>query len=489
MTVLGEIALWLALLFATWSAVVAPIGAAAGRHALVASAARGLAATSLMTVLAAAGVIAALARRDYELAFAAATTSHDLPTVYAIAALWAAPAGAALVLALPVAAAGAVVALSSRRASPWAIALVALAVLLCLGPLCFTNALYERLPWVAADGQGLAPRLQSAYLLIVPPLSAIGYGLLVPYLLLEVGSLVVRHDDAHSRRLARQVALLGWAVLGASALVALRWAYLDPVWWDQWPERVLTDGSLVAWLTVGGCLAATGRRAVAALAVPAVAAVAVAASVSPLGLLEGASDALRGTAGAALVVLTLALAAVAWRAHPPAPSTTRGGRASTLARRVGLGFVAAGVVAVAVGLAGRGARVDREARLETGRAAELTDPRGARWRLVSQGVSRYQSRNRDVTALAVMVGPAGDAASLVTAERWQVLDRRGQTRGEPVSVAGVRTTPTMDVRLLLETDVAGSADVRVGFEPFALLVWIGGTLLLVGGAAALAVER
>jgi len=491
MIVVGELALWLALVYSVWGMVASVIGSAAERPALAASGVRALGATSLMTLLALAGVITALARRDYELAFAAAHTSHALPLPYAIAALWTAPAGAALLLAAAVAIAGTVAAgRRTSHAATWMVALLSVAVLACVAPLCFSNALYARLASVPADGAGLAPPLQSPFLLVQAPLAAIGYGALAPHFALGLGALVVRTTDETLQRTARRIGVVGWLALGISILVALAWASRDPEWWSAWPRRVLVDGSLIAWLAAGVSLATSrprwhGRRSSAIALVVAAAVAIVAIGVAPLGLVPTWSEDARVRAGAALVAVTVALVAVAWRSVGP-PSAPRAGAEAigrSVTERIGFALVVAGMLTAGAAAAALRGRAEHQTTIETGRPVTLRDPRGTRWQLIGQGVSSYQSRNRDVRALAIALSHGDGTEGLLTAERWQALDRAGHVLGEPVAVAGVYSTVAMDVRVLLGESAADVATVRVAFEPFAQLIWIAGVLLLVGGAS------
>ena len=187
-----------------------------------------------------------------------------MPTAYTIAALWSHAAGASLLLAVPLAGAGALaVAGPLSRTTPWRVALLCIALLVCVAPLCFSNTLYARLPWVAPDGAGLDPRLQSPFALVHSPLLALGYALVIPYLLARLATLVVHAQPEAELLLTRRIALLGWLILGSAMLVALAWAYRDALWWDRWPMRVVHDGSLIAWVGTGASLLARGRRAAA----------------------------------------------------------------------------------------------------------------------------------------------------------------------------------------------------------------------------------
>ena len=65
MILIGELALWVALLMAAWSGVTSFAGGALGRDDLIASGRRGLYATCAMIVLASIGLWNALLTHDF----------------------------------------------------------------------------------------------------------------------------------------------------------------------------------------------------------------------------------------------------------------------------------------------------------------------------------------------------------------------------------------------------------------------------------------
>src|SRR5262245_24074626 len=79
---LGELALWVALLMATWSATVSFAGGRIGRADLVASGERALYATFAFVLLSSLGLWSALLSSDFSLRYVASYTSANLPAVY-----------------------------------------------------------------------------------------------------------------------------------------------------------------------------------------------------------------------------------------------------------------------------------------------------------------------------------------------------------------------------------------------------------------------
>lgn len=494
MSVVGEIALWMALLFAAWCVVAGVAGGRTSREPLLASARRSLVAAAGMLALALAGIVAPLADRDLSLAFVALQASTDLPARYAAASLWASGAGASLLLAALAAVALSAVSfgVSASRAMRGLRLGVCGAVLAWLAaPLCAANVFFARLEWIPPDGAGLPAELQSPFLLLQPPLLLVGLALATPLAAATVAALADR-SGASAGRGARLLALAGLVIAFGACGLAARWAQLDPLWGERWMLRPLLDGSLAAVAGVALLLAATaGRRRAMRRLAPAAAIVSLALSLA-IGT-RGAGDVVRGESllpsPAALALLggSLVVALVAWRrARRVAVPPTRPlpSRASRL-RRAGAVVAVGGFAVVALALRGANERVAREVELPTGVPVPIEGPGGEGWTAVGQGVSRYRAGNREIVQLGVELRPPSGTPLLLSAGRWQAVDRRDQPRGDAVGVVGVRPGVRRDVTLELRDARDGGALATIAFQPLASLYWLGGALVLVGLVLAL----
>lgn len=495
MSVVGEIALWMALLFAVWCAVAGVVGGRTGREALVASARRSLLAAAAMFALATAGIASELARRDLALAFVAQHASADLPPRYAIAALWSSGAGASLLLALLAALACALVlpppAQATRAVRGLGVAIAGLALTWLVGPLCASNVLFARLEWIPPDGAGLAPALQSAFMLLQPPLALLGWALALPLAVATLAALAGR-SGASPSLLARRLALGGVVVSVLAMGLAARWAQRDPLWTDRWMARPVLDGSLVALVIIvlldGACRARrrAWRRFAPAAAVVAIAAVLAVGSRGVRDVVRAESLLPSPAALGLLGLAALVAIVVARRArrvdvpvtHPLAP---RGDRV----RRAGWIVAVAGLAGIAIAARGATERVAHEVELPTGAPVAIAGLGGDAWTAVGQGISRHQAENRAVTELGVELRRGEGAPQLVTAERWQPVDRRDRPRGDAAAVLGVRSGLARDVTLELRDPREGGALATIAFQPLASLYWLGGVLLLAGLVLAL----
>ena len=151
-------------------------------------------------------------------------------------------------------------------------------------------------------------------------------------------------------------------------------------------------------------------------------------------------------------------------------------------RRYGGYIVHAGIVVMFAAFAGLAFRVESDATLRAGETLEITDPYGHAWRFTSQGISRDARLNRLVTAIALRAERDGQPAGIITSEKRQHVDSRGNPTFEPSTEVGIRESAKQDVYVVL-AGVTGEdqAEIRVTFNPLVVWVWIGGLIMAFGG--------
>jgi cytochrome c-type biogenesis protein CcmF len=151
-------------------------------------------------------------------------------------------------------------------------------------------------------------------------------------------------------------------------------------------------------------------------------------------------------------------------------------------RRYGGYIVHMGIVIVFAGFAGLAFKKEADVTLRDGDAKELVDPFGHKWRFVSQGISRYDLLNRQVTALALDLSRDGKRAGVLTTEKRQHVDSRGAPTFEPSTEVGIRESWHQDVYVVLAgVGENETAEIRITFNPLVRWVWLGGGLMALGG--------
>ncbi|MEO5904247.1 MAG: heme lyase CcmF/NrfE family subunit [Gemmatimonadaceae bacterium] len=151
-------------------------------------------------------------------------------------------------------------------------------------------------------------------------------------------------------------------------------------------------------------------------------------------------------------------------------------------RRYGGYIVHMGIVVVFAAFAGLAFKKEFDVNLKDGDVRELTDAFGHKWKFVSQGISQYDQLNRQVTALALDVSRDGKHQGVLTSEKRQHVDSRGQPTFEPSTEVGIMGSWRQDVYVVLagmRDDQA--AEIRVTFNPLVRWVWLGGGLMALGG--------
>jgi cytochrome c-type biogenesis protein CcmF len=128
----------------------------------------------------------------------------------------------------------------------------------------------------------------------------------------------------------------------------------------------------------------------------------------------------------------------------------------------------------------------------------VTDAWGHRWAFVSQGISRYNVLNREVTAIALDVSRDGKPDGVITSEKRQHVDSRGAPTFEPSTEVGIKGSFKQDVYVVLAgvrtlagtggvgpgglpSEPVEAAEIRVTFNPLVRWVWLGGALMAMGG--------
>jgi cytochrome c biogenesis factor len=495
-TLLGELALWMALLMATWTAIVSPLGGVTGRSELTASGARGTHATLALLVVAAAGLWAALLRHDFALQYVASVSSSDVPPIYAFAAFWAGQRGALLLSALLLAACSVIAVHDTRdpgrELRPFVLAVLAAVMVALLAALMLGANPFDRLAWIPPDGQGLDPRLRTPAMLIHPPVLRLGYMALAVPFALAVAALITRRPGQEWFSAIRSWALFAWLCLTVGMFTGIRWAYTDPAQSGYWQRDPIDNGALLPWLFASVFLVSvalpaqreTVRTRSVVLPMAAFLVALPGVVITRLGNVPSLEALARSPAGfgfALFIALALIASATIVLFRLRDAEVPLEARSARNRHRYGWYVAALGAATLAVSLAGTAFRRDFDVPLATGQVAELKDPYGRQWRFVSEGISRYDVRDRRITAQTLAVYHGEERAALLSAERWQQLDARGAASFPPLTRAGILSSPTQDVYVALhDVRTDDVAALRISFNPLVSWLWFGAVMLTLG---------
>ena len=507
MILVGELSLWVALLMAVWAATVSFAGGIQQRADLIESGERAIYAALAMVVLAALGLWTALATHDFSFAHVAAVTSANLPRLYTLAAFWAGPAGSLLLWALIVAACSAAAVRATRARHrellPSVTGTLAAVLTFPLLALCIAENPYQRIDWMPLDGQGMPPLLQQPGMTLHPPVLYLGLAATAVPLALAVAALVRGRLDANAVAAIRRWVAMSWLFLTAGILLGMWWAYAELGWAGTWTRDSVESAALFPWAVNTVLLHSLGARGVRErmlrMNVGLIALSFLFATFSAFVADGGIVSSARSYGGSpvrgwAIVFLVLAIAAIAYLlvtrlrgltgADGLSPEDVyAGSRPPHAAWKLPLRIVYVGFLLVVIGLAGQQMRKRYEITLVPGQARELRDGFGGAWRVTSQGVSQYNELNRSVIAGAVDVARGDRSVGILTSEHRQYVNSRGEPTAERWIEAAALGTMTQDVQLaVVEFGEGESVRARSAFNPVAGWVWIGGLVMLTGGA-------
>lgn len=150
-------------------------------------------------------------------------------------------------------------------------------------------------------------------------------------------------------------------------------------------------------------------------------------------------------------------------------------------RRYGGYVVHAGIVMLFAAFAGMAFKLEYDITLADGESYSAKDPYGRQWTFTNEGLSEFKALNREVVAIALRPTIDGKSLPLITSEKRQHFDSRGNPTFQPSTEVGILVRNDMDVYVVLAGVVAKKAEIRVNFNPLVVWVWNGGMIMALGG--------
>jgi cytochrome c-type biogenesis protein CcmF len=250
---IGELALWVALLMSAWTTIVSFAGGLQRREDLIVSGYRGMYASFAMTLLASIGLWVALLSHDFSLKYVAGHVSANMPALYTFTSFWSGQEGSMLFWALIHAFYSAIaIWYASRRnkeLAPFANGTLAAVLLFFIATTCFKANPFTRNAWIPMDGAGMNPQLQNPGMAVHPPTLYLGYVATAIPFAFAVAALVTRRIDSEWLAVVRRWALITWFFLTVGIMLGMWWAYVELGWSGYWAWDPVENASLLPWLT------------------------------------------------------------------------------------------------------------------------------------------------------------------------------------------------------------------------------------------------
>src|SRR5881628_25603 len=255
MTLLGTLALWLALLVGVWGGLAGFVGGLNGRADLAHSARHAVFAMCGALLVAVVSLEWALFQHDFNVEYVAAYTSRNLPVFYTWSALYAGQKGSLLFSATVLSVFGSLALVLTprhhRALLPHVAGVVSLVAAFFISVMLFGQANpFQRLPYTPVDGNGLNPQLQNPGMVFHPPMLYLGYiSITIPYAF-AIAALLSRRLDTDWLVAIRKWTLVSWLFLSIGLLLGMWWAYVELGWGGYWAWDPVENAALLPWLTM-----------------------------------------------------------------------------------------------------------------------------------------------------------------------------------------------------------------------------------------------
>src|SRR5881409_2381177 len=255
MTLLGTLALWLALLVGVWGALAGLVGGLQGRPDLQHSARHAVFAMCGALLVAVFSLEWALFHHDFNVEYVAAYTSRNLPIFYTWSALYAGQKGSLLFWATVLSLFGSLAMLLTARRHrallPYVAGVVCTVATFFISVMLFAQANpFHRLAYTPLDGSGLNPQLQNPGMVFHPPMLYLGYiSITIPFAF-AMGALLSKQLDTEWLTAIRKWTLVSRLFLSVGLLIGMWWAYVELGWGGYWAWDPVENAALLPWLVM-----------------------------------------------------------------------------------------------------------------------------------------------------------------------------------------------------------------------------------------------
>jgi cytochrome c-type biogenesis protein CcmF len=256
MTALGNLCLMAAVVLVTWAGGAAVVGARRRSANLIDSARYATYAVFALVSVASAALIHAFLASDFRIRYVAHYSDRAMPAFYKATSFWGGMDGSLLFWLLILSGCSAAAVHFNRERHrelvPWVIAVLAgiqqfFLVLILFAANPFATFLSQSA--VPADGRGLNPLLQNAYMVFHPPSLYIGYvGMSVPFAF-GMAALITGNVDEAWIRSVRRFTVIAWFFLALGLTLGMLWAYEELGWGGFWGWDPVENAGFLPWLT------------------------------------------------------------------------------------------------------------------------------------------------------------------------------------------------------------------------------------------------
>lgn len=258
---LGIIALILALGFASYTLVVAVLGAVRNMPQLISSSIRSALVVTGLMLLASAALAISFLTHDFAVNYVAQHSSLSMPWYYTTAAFYGGQEGSLLYWATMLSIFSAIFIFTSKRAPavlvPYVVATLMGVMVFFLLMLTSVSNPFIRSAVAPQDGNGLNPLLMDPGMLIHPPMLLMGYmSFAIPFAF-AIAAMITGQLSSEWLRAIRRWMLAAWTIQSMGLLLGAWWAYHVLGWGGYWSWDPVENAALLPWLTATAFLHST----------------------------------------------------------------------------------------------------------------------------------------------------------------------------------------------------------------------------------------
>jgi cytochrome c-type biogenesis protein CcmF len=254
MAQLGTFTLLAAFVVCAYAAAAAVAGARRSSPRLVESAVGAFYFVAALMTVASVLMIRAFVTDDYTIKYVAHYSDSIQPFVYKLTSYWGGLDGSIMFWVFLLSVFGAIAVRVNRERHrelmPYVVAIISVVQMFFL----FLMVLHKNpfgtfLVDAPADGKGLNPLLQNAYMAIHPPSLYVGFvGMTIPYAF-GMAALITGYLDDSWLRAVRRWTMLSWLFLSFGLTLGMIWAYEVLGWGGYWGWDPVENAGLLPWLT------------------------------------------------------------------------------------------------------------------------------------------------------------------------------------------------------------------------------------------------
>ncbi len=254
MASLGTFTLLASFVISAYAAAAAIVGARRASRSLVDSAVGAFYLVAALLTVGSAVIIHAFVTDNYSIKYVQHYSDLVQPFVYKLTSYWGGLDGSIMFWAFLLAVFGSTAVYVNRERHrelmPYVVAIISVVQMFFLFLMVVHNNPFSTFLTAApANGRGLNPLLQNAYMVIHPPALYIGFvGMTIPFAF-GLAALITGHLDDSWLRAVRRWTMVSWLFLSFGLTLGMIWAYEVLGWGGYWGWDPVENAGLLPWLT------------------------------------------------------------------------------------------------------------------------------------------------------------------------------------------------------------------------------------------------